>query len=207
MWTATCTYVYMSVCVCAGWEAQWLARTITLVIKTCNPRVGVSKRNTHSLRRYYCASEQFIAVNNCATTTNIPVPSNRAIRYSGRTYGNVYRQANRSRIVNNNLWQYNHTRYYVMNIYRGPCANFAISAQKGLVVWNSYRMTSIVVVLRHWYISVGSNSLVNFKSIPTKRYFNLKRYLFRAWYKGQILKYIQFSNETLFKEFKHPSYK
>lgn len=31
-----------------------------------------------------------------ATTANIPIASNRAIRYSGRTYGNVYRQTGRS---------------------------------------------------------------------------------------------------------------
>lgn len=57
-------------------------------------------------------------------------PSNRAICYSGRAYGNVYHQTGRSWIVNNNLRQYNHTRdiINVMNTYRGPRANFAISA-------------------------------------------------------------------------------
>lgn len=75
--------------------------------------VTVYQNATHSLRRHYYTSVQFIASNNCAATTNIPVASNRAIRYSGRTYGNVYRRSRlRSRIVNNNLRQCNHTRYY-----------------------------------------------------------------------------------------------
>lgn len=68
-------------------QLQWQLRLV----------IRVSKRSgTHSLRGHDCGNEQFIAGNNCATTTNIPIASNRAICYSGRTYGNVYRQTDRS---------------------------------------------------------------------------------------------------------------
>lgn len=104
-----------------------MSSAITMAIKTRNPAYQNAAVRTPyvMIARTNNLSRAIIA-----TTANIPIASNRAICYSGRTYGNVYRQTGRSWIVNNNLRQYNHTRdiINVMNTYRGSRTNFAISS-------------------------------------------------------------------------------
>lgn len=131
--------------------ARWSARAITFAIKARDPAYQNATARTPYvvviIARMYNLSRVIIA----PRLQIYRSLSNRAIHYSGRTYGNVYRQAGQSRIVNNNLRQCNHTYTHtrarahtytracdiinVMNTYRAETrarvrANFAISERR-----------------------------------------------------------------------------